>query len=72
MTKKSEPARPSAADDDEMEDAIEHLLALEGLEDEAEPTAAECAWADAVVERTRTEIDAMLQNVSHASPRPKA
>jgi hypothetical protein len=71
VTKKSERARTSTEDDDETEDAIEHLLALEALEDEAEPTEAECAWADALAERARAEVDAMLQNVTHASPPPK-
>ena len=70
MTKKSEPARTSTEDDDE-EDAVEHLLALEGLEDEAEPTEAEGAWADALVERTRAEVDVMLQNANQTVPRPK-
>lgn len=72
MTKKSEQTRTGAEDDDEMEDAIEHLLALEGLEDDTEPTEAERMWADTLVERARAEVDGVLQNMTpaplHATP----
>jgi hypothetical protein len=72
VNKKSEPASTSAEDDDEEEDAIEHFLALEGLEDESEPTEAERAWADALTERTRAAVDALLQLVTPAPPHKKA
>jgi hypothetical protein len=68
VTKKSEQTRTRVEDDDEMEDAIEHLLALEGLEDDAEPTESEVARADALAERIHAESDAMVQGVTQASP----
>jgi hypothetical protein len=72
VTTKSERTRTSTDDDDdEVEDAMEHFLALEGLEDEAEPTEAEKAWADALVERIRAESDWMLQGALPTLPRPK-
>jgi hypothetical protein len=68
---KSERTRTiTADDDDEMEDAIEHFLALEALEDEAEPTEAERAWVDALMERTRVEADGGVQALQ-TSPLPK-